>query len=68
MIMETNQDSIEERMKDVATDTKDHEKDVVDKLPVLEDLQEGLVECAHVPDDGHKVDAFENDYSHSQEG
>ena len=47
MIMETNQDSIEEWMKDMTADTEDHEKDVVDQLPVLEDLQEGLVERAH---------------------
>ena len=66
--METNQDSIEEWMKDVATDTEDHEKDVVDQLPVLEDLQQGLVERAHVPNDGHQVDALENDDSHSKEG
>ena len=68
MIMETNQDSIEEWMKDMTADTEDHKKDVVDQLPVLEDLQEGLVERAHVPNDGHKVDAFENDYCNSEEG
>ena len=68
MIMETNQDSIEEWMKDMTADTEDHKKDVVDQLPVLEDLQEGLVERAHVPNDGYKMDAFENDYGHSQEG
>ena len=68
MVLETNQDSIEERVKDVAAYTKDHEEDVVDQLPVLQDLQQGLVERAHVPNDGHKVDAFENDYCNSEEG
>jgi len=33
------QDSIEEGMKYMAADAKDHEKDVVDQLPVLQDLQ-----------------------------
>ena len=67
-MVQSYQDSVEEGVKNMAADAKDHEKDVVDQLPVLEDLQQGLVECAHVPNDGHQVDAFENDYSHSQEG
>ena len=65
--METYQDGIEERVKDVSANTKDHEKYVVDQLPVLKDLKQGLVECAHVPYDGHKVDALEDDDSHSKE-
>ena len=67
-MVQSYQDSVEEGVKYMAADAKDHEKYVVDQLPVLKYLQQRLVKRSHVPDDGDKMYSFEDDNCHPKEG